>query len=1005
MKTSLKAIIAMAMLAILLLTIVTPLQAISINIKTEYQGSTIEKPLISEKTKIIAGKETAAIISHAYYGGTVSFNAIDVSNDAFSYLKELIVIMENGAWDPDYWPYPLWPWPEGLTIVIKFEELTIDDALSNAEIILEMVKQELNIEGEIPLFHIQGQGNLFTLVYILNTIDYYSVVNTWVDLLPVNVEDTLINVNNIKKSNLTSVVFAVVEDEKEGGFITWMATMYVNPNAITVEDDEFTLSVNYAVGHEGAIYPAPDVRYSELFIRIPYVGNVTYFNPPPDNLFPDMTGIFRYVLEPEDWPVNNTGTTDDITIKYNFKYSNETKFPVLKANYTVVPSNPIFDFNVTREIGFELVVTNIGDKTAYNITTAIPVKPEDVEEKTLFEINATELFMWQLFKSLNKTEYLEVFEEMANYTLQVIGVNIGKPEIAENATYIRLFTLIYYVSYIRKTIENFKSELMAKGLDEWISVNSSIVYQNMQYDPNYLGASREGLAAIVGNWDKLEPGESVTFSFKMIIPGIQNITEPVVTVTNSMKYPNKVYYNFSYQDPNTGENKTLFFEFDVPSGVKNGTKNGIIEGLNELRDRIVSNMTAKLAGKYLEFDLGPIVEYVDKIGHHLYVAANGFATQINSPEPVVIGTVEVEDYSLLINQNVTATVTLRNVGNANATDVEVSLYHAIADYGFEIKDKFFIGKETIDELVAGEEVEIDFTRIVRTRVGLHPLYAEITYKDDNEKEITVYSNVIFVIVFPKRIPEPDYPYPCPEVEVTKKFEFKSLNETSVGDVITVTVNITNVGTEDTGIKIYEVFNSSALALKKVDETHLINVYKTLPNGTQIDITDKITWTVHFNRTIDTSKVTVIELKTKRGVGIRLGVNETITLVYKVSPRKAGPIIIFPTKVEYTTKFPIEHKMEVGKERESEGGMPTIKLAVKQEGVEAENVWAVYSGSLATYVKAAAGVLPEIAKLAIIGILTIIAVATIVVWRNRKKPLEEMEPLLVKSTKPTLYVIL
>lgn len=1001
MRNVLKFIIGVLMAVIMLSTVITPLQALNLNTKAEYQGSTIEKPLIFEETKIIAGKETAAIISHAYYGGTISFNAIDISDDAFSHLKELIVIMENGTWDPDYWPYPLWPWPEGLTIVIKFEGLTIDDALSNAETILEMVKQELNIEGEIPLFHLQGQGDLLTLVYILNTINYYSVVDTWVDLLPVNVEDTLINVKNIKESNLTSVVFAVIEDKKEGGFISWMATMYVNPNAITVEDDEFTLSVNYAIGHEGAIYPAPDVKYSKLFIRIPYVGNVTYFDPPPDNLFPDMTGIFRYILEPQDWPVNNTGA-DDITIKYNFKYSNETKFPILKANYTVIPSNPIFDFNVTREIGFELIVTNVGDETAYNITTVIPMNPEDVEEKTLFEINATELFMWQLFKSLNKTEYLKCFEEMANYTLQVIGANIGKPEIAENATYIRWFTLIYYVSYIRKTIENFKSELMNQGLDEWIFVNSSVVYQNMQYDPNYLGASRKGLVAIVGSWDKLEPGESVTFSFKMVIPGIQNITEPVVTVTNSMKYPDKVYYNFTYQDPNTGENKTLFFEFDVPSGVKNGTRDGIIDGLNELRDRIVSNTTAKLAGEYLEFDLGPIVEYVDKIGHHLYVAANGFATQINSPEPVIIGTVEVDDYSLLINQNVTATVTLRNIGNANATDVEVSLYHAIADYGFEIKDKFFIGKEIIDELAAGEEVAIGFTRIVRTKIGLHPFYAEITYKDDDGKEITIYSNVIFAIVFPKRVPEPDYPYPCPEVEVTKKFEFESLNETSVGDVITVTVNITNVGTENTGIKIFEVFNSSALALKKVDENHMIKVYRTLPNGTQIDITDEITWTVHFNMTVDNFKVTVIEIKTKRGIGIRLGVNETITLVYKVSPRKAGSITIFPTKVEYTTRFPIEHKMEAGKE--GEGETPRTKLLAKQGEVEAENVWAVYSGSLATYVQEAAEAFPQIAKLAIIGILTIVTVATIVVWRNRKKPLEEIEPLLTKNTNKTFYVI-
>ncbi|MHA1582201.1 MAG: hypothetical protein ACTSYM_06900 [Candidatus Baldrarchaeia archaeon] len=233
-------------------------------------------------------------------------------------------------------------------------------------------------------------------------------------------------------------------------------------------------------------------------------------------------------------------------------------------------------------------------------------------------------------------------------------------------------------------------------------------------------------------------------------------------------------------------------------------------------------------------------------------------------------------------------------------------------------------------------------------------------------------------------------------------EIESVNETSVGDIITVTINITNTGTEDTCIKIYEAFNSSALQIEKMDEYHYIKVYRTLPNGTQIDITDEITYRVHFNAKVNNFNVTVIVLLTKRGVGIRLGVNETITVVYKVRLVNLGLLLIFPTRVEFTTKFPIEHKMKVGEEGES--GIPSVKLAVKQEGVEAENVWAVYSGSLATYVKAAAEVFPRIAKLAVIGILTIVAVATIVVWRNRKKPLEEVEPLLTKSTKKTFYVI-
>ncbi|RLG72263.1 MAG: hypothetical protein DRO23_10725, partial [Thermoprotei archaeon] len=262
MKTSLKAIIAITMLAILLLTIVTPLQAISINIKTEYQGSKIEKPLIYEETKVIAGREEAAVITHAYIGGNVTFNTIDVSNIAFNNLLKLIVIVEKGEWSREYWPYPLWPWPEGLTIVIQYRGITIDEALSRGEIVVDMVKQELNVEAEAQLFHFQARGDVYTLVYIASEVNFESAVDKWVSLLPVDVENTLINVDNIKESNLTSVVFAILEDTREGGFITWMATIYINPNAITIENGEYILSVNNATGHEGKIYPAPNVRYS-----------------------------------------------------------------------------------------------------------------------------------------------------------------------------------------------------------------------------------------------------------------------------------------------------------------------------------------------------------------------------------------------------------------------------------------------------------------------------------------------------------------------------------------------------------------------------------------------------------------------------------------------------------------------------------------------------------------------------------------------------------------------
>jgi len=958
MKKHLKAITTMTMLAILLLTIVTPLQALSLSIKAEYEGSTIEKPLIHEATKIIAGRGETAIISHTYLGGNVTFNAIDVSSNVFNNLLKLIVIVENGEWNEKYWPYPLWPWPEGLTIIIQYQGITIDEALSRGKIVVDMVKQELNVEADVPPFHFQARGNTYTLVYIAERVDFESTVDKWASLLPVNIKDTLINVDNIKESNLTSVVFAILEDTKEGGFITWMATIYINPNAITIKDREYTLSVNTAVGHEGPIYPVPDVKYSEIFVRIPYVGNVTYFNPLPDNLFPDMTGRFRYILKPEDWPVNNTGT-DDIVIKYNFNYTPEWKFPVIRATFYTEPYNPVIDIINGSEITFWVEIENVGEKTAKDITIRMPVKYKlragiSIIDKKIFR----PLDQW-----LNQRDW---------------EINMNGEWVKWNWT-------------IEDWVKDFWVNATAEMLDTiWLNGTPTPLNMTEDVKEEIITTEKDGKTERLAIWnihiDELKPNETIKVGYTIKIDSIEdalNRTEIDIPPKYEEKYVRGL-------------------EGVLLQLVEDDLRQFIIEHAKKAAENIQEflNTTAEIDPEafYFGIEFGPMVVFHDNIGHEYFVMANGYVTQFNDEEPVIIPVVTLDNYSLLIGQTTNVTCTIYNYGNTDATDVSVEFIHAIVGYNWTLVDKRVFYQEDIGTIEAGSNVTTQWVDVPRTFVGMHPGLVKVYFKDEDGLQHEVYSNVIFALLFPKKVPEPDYPYPHPEVNVSKDIEIKSVNETSVGDIITVTINITNTGTEDTGIKIYEAFNSSALRIEKIDEYHYIKIYRTLPNGTQIDITDEVTYRVHFNAKVDNFNVTVVALLAKRGVGIKLGVNETITVVYKVRLVESGLILICPTRVEFTTKFPIEHKMEIGEE-ESESGAPSVKLAVKQEGVGAENVWAVYSGSLATYVKAAAGVFPKIAKLAVIGILTIVAVATIVVWRNRKKPLEEVEPLLVKAQKP------
>lgn len=973
MKNSLKPMIGVLIAAMILSTMVTPLQAASLNVKTEYTGSTVEKPLIFEQTRIIAGKETAAIISHAYVGGNVTFSAIDTGDAAFNDLWRLIVIMEKGAWGPEYWPYPLWPWPEGLTIVIQYRGITIDEALSRGEMVVDMVKQELNIEEAIPLFHFQGKGDILTLVYILHKINYNSVVNKWAELLPVNVSETLINVDNIKESNLTSVVFSILEDEKEGGFITWMATIYINPNAITIKDEEYTLSVNYALGHDGPIYPVPDVRYSELLVRIPYVGNVTSFDPPPDNLFPDMTGRFKYILKPENWPTNNTGA-EDIIIEYNFKYSPKWKFPVLRAMFYTDPPNPDIDVINGSEIGFWVNITNVGDETAKDVVIRLPVDFKLVQGSPILDN--------QIFRPVDEW-HNEYYPEITYY-------NGTTEEFTWNFT---------------SWVKNFWINATAILVEEiWVNGTSKPLNMTTDVEEEIIERSdEEGRESLIGTWnihvDEIAPNETIKVGYVIKIDSLEEALN-----RTDMDIVLDIPPDGAYLTPTVSWLPLLYLYQD---NYKKVLKERLVNYTKEAVDRFqgyIDDMTKyDPAALHFGFAFGPMVVFHDDIGHEYFVMANGYMTQFNDEEPVIVPIIELDNYSLLLGQTTNVTCTIYNYGDENATEVSVEFIHAIVGYNWNLVDQEVFHSEFIGTIKPNSSVTSEWVDVPRTFIGLHPVLAKVTYLDEDGLEHEVVSNVIFALLFPKKVPEPDYPYPYPEVDITKDYEIENLNETTVGDVITITVNITNTGTEDTGIKIFEAFNSSALSLEKMDEYHYIKVYRTLPDGTQIEITNQITYTVHYNRTVDNFKVTYIEILTKKGMGIRLGVNETITLVYKVRLVSPGFVLIYPTKVEYTTRFPIEHRMEV-EEVGSRGEEPAVKLAVKQEGAEAENVWAVYSISLATHISAAAGAVSGIEKVAVVGILIIIALATVVVWRNRKKPIEDVEPLLMKTTKNVAYII-
>ncbi|MGQ4914134.1 MAG: hypothetical protein ACP6IU_05220 [Candidatus Asgardarchaeia archaeon] len=901
MKHFIKISAGLIFLGLLLLSIASSqAYAIPANVTDrEFHGCEIHSDYYVEALNIYAGRYTAAVVEQFFVGINVSFSAIDINDTAFDKLVSLIIAFRNGTVDHSHWPYPLWPIPPGIFVTMQFEGYTTDQsdqALEAAETVVAMVEDELGISG-MYLYGYDHQGTTVKVVYYIGYeslvgVDFADLVQYYMDRVPTDGLGALVSSSNIISAPVAITAIMLQLNESSGDYLPILGDAYINPIGIETEDNvTFELSVNAITGHTGNITPSSSADFSVIRVKIPYIGNVTEYSPETDNLFPDMTGDFHYILQPEG-PVNNSNS-EDMKIVYNFNYNNETPFPVLRAEFSVIPVNPIYDLNYTREIGFSLEVTNVGDETAYNITTAIPVRPQDIEPHSITgpePVNITELFLWRLVKTLNQTDIREYFEEIANQTLLALTPPIdpaSRPDLVEALT-----TCCVY-QYALQMIDSFRNESEEQGISELLTANTSVVYENMYYDPEYLEADEHGLAAVVGNWSKLESNESVKFSFKIVIPGVQNITDPVSQIVSSMQYPQKVI--LKYTDPGTGD--TIYMEFVINSTIKQITQDGILEGLNDLAANVSKRIADSVRGNYLNIEVGPLVSYVDKVGHQMYVMGNGLSTQINSPQPVILATVEVDDYNLLIDQNATAMVTVKNVGNADASNVEVSLYHGIANYGFQMRDKTLIGTEVIGDMEPNDEVTINFTRAVRTRIGLHPIFAEITYTDDDGTPIHVYSNVLFVIVFPKfaQTPEPDYPYPTPELEISKTLD----NYTpAVGQIVTVNITITNVGDEATNVVVVDTVNASSMEI-------LVSTVKVYRDG--IDITDDVKVHVFFNRKVGDytlTKLAVLQNYTNGEViGIYLEPNQTLTITYQVRIKGTGSVSIFPLMIIYTSLHP------------------------------------------------------------------------------------------------------
>ena len=339
--------------------------------------STLSKSpgVFKERLEIVVGQNTSAIITFKFQELDFSISGVDVSSEAFQHVKYVYLTFTSFSEDYSlYWPKPIWEYPEGVTLVLCFEETTFEKALSYAYSIYRDFNQAFGL-GELTLVNFANLDNGYAFMFnrFLNaSVSARYAQQILTSVLPNDGLADLIDLDLMINSLFYGFSIGFVESSgKLAGsvFVSWL-----NPTAVFSEGDEYVISVNRAVNHDGPIEPSSSSSSSYVEIRFPYVANVTeFFVEPLSGKYFGRTYVFDLL---------SLGSTPDIGLKYNFNIL-PRDIPIVNAFVEVK-----YSYQGWMGYGFCANITvhlkSLGASNAYNVTVLFPYS---ILEETFEDIN------------------------------------------------------------------------------------------------------------------------------------------------------------------------------------------------------------------------------------------------------------------------------------------------------------------------------------------------------------------------------------------------------------------------------------------------------------------------------------------------------------------------------------------------------------------------------------------------------------------------------------------
>lgn len=838
-----------------------------------------------EGLELIAAQESALIVQYYQYGGQKTF-PLNPETTPFDNLDLLYIVSSRQDNWRQYWPRSIWEFRDGATIIFQFSQ-GLQASLEDAQSIVDEINPWMGTTLDVLYgVEVAGVTTLFYWGYLSAQNHSDFIINEFNDVLSTGGYTNFITNDVIRSSPLSVVGTGLVKPANE--WVPLAVTAFVQPEGIEIDPISglHNMSIANAFGYSGLVRPSPNALISVIEFRLPYVANVVEIKPETNSLYPELTGKFDWTLKAGPWQT----TYDDISVVYDMAVEELETFPQITGDISV--NTTALHSSTDPKLNYTITMTNTGDESAYNTSFVWDLGDEEFEpqyisvfdsDNYVFDAGITLYHNYSsglLVNDFVLSKYYHAPPAYINVSLEVNGwftyLN-GTP--VQPVTVYNATSLVYDIDleatmlavYVNKSMFNFDH-----------SDNIATLYQNGTYylygtiDELPMGASEEFWWAI----DDL-PAADDTF----IILGFDGDFEEI---SNSSGY--YINSNITFVD-NTSE----------ASGGYTNIKDWIVsESLREGSDLRYPPIDQ-------EFIPGVMFVYQDNGSREYFGWSNGLIFQLYDDESILKTTVALNSTIYEVDEVAQIDVTIENIGDAIATNVQIQGFHAMMGPDWELRNfEVFTDEVIIGTINPGETETVSFLRNVSTFLGIHPVGFVVDYTTEeaeglggvfNQTDITnVASNLLIALVLPKSnkagVDEPSYPTPI--VNTSVSWFDENGGDIANGDIVEIRTEVKNLGDEPTTIKLFSYFPTRMASIDLSPSYNGKNVKVTDESGNVLTEYDQ---GFAFDYTEWPISIAAV-------AGIHLAPGATIVFYYKITVTDAESLIIPPAAVEYDSRYPM-----------------------------------------------------------------------------------------------------